>query len=81
MPSYLTFANMSLIETLLAELRVPGLRRDFDRETLATRVLIQHIERGKTDEIELRGVLSRHLSPNGKIAHSSSLWRFFCVSG
>lgn len=38
MPTYLTF-EMNLVEMLLAEVRLPGLRRDFDRETVATRVL------------------------------------------
>ena len=59
--TYLTSDNMNLIERLLCEVRGSGPNRNSDRETAEARLLIGRVERGATNEDELRGALAHHV--------------------
>lgn len=59
--TYLTSADMRMIERLLGEDRQPGSGRTPDAEASAARLLVHAVEEGSSDEGELRTLLARHI--------------------
>lgn len=59
--NYLSFANMNMIERLLAEVREPGSIHDVARENAAVHFLIREVEQSQAAEEDLRPKLAAHL--------------------
>ena len=72
--TYLTSNDITMIERLLAEVRVAGTHHCADIETAQARLLIYAFEDGMSEESDLRRLLSGHVSLHNGLARSRQRW-------
>lgn len=72
--TYLTSADMNLIERLLGEVRERGPVQTLNEVTSAARLLIRRMESGLKSETALRGALAHHVGLRLVMDEAVSRW-------